>query len=200
MLEEIIKNKQLPFLPDEGYESFTEASQREGVIASSEKSKFIGTFGLETCIGVIGHYQSGKGFVAHYDSLTDKDFSEMAKNPHYNPLPTSLGNILSEYILKIEKGEKDVLDVYVFVGNNPDEETLRKITSFLEYMKEWNSNVELNFVGVYRTPNGSIALSLDDGELYAYEPLKVKDRTRRTFEENYYRLSFPSKLEWKYKI
>ncbi len=177
--------------------SFFDVSQKEGVFSSKEIDDYIGTSGLSSCIGVVGYSQSsGKGFVAHYDSLTDKDFSEMHENPYYDPLPISLAYLTLQDFIKNPKDKEESFDVYFFIGDAPDSKLLDKIIHYVEYMNTWNVPIKFNIKGVYKTPNGSVALDLRTGEFYYYDVSEIKSYSSEDVERKYQRSIFPGPLEW----
>ena len=191
------KIQQTPELPDEFYQKgIVEASQREGVVASKENTRFIGTSGVYDCVGIIGYSEeTGLGFVAHYDSLTDKDFKEMLNNPYYDPLPVSLGS-LPYFLEEGDKSNREVTyEVRIFTTPRGDKELLEKIVSYINYMNEWFGRIKFEIEEVDTNSNGNLLLDLETGEYYSYVPLKVpREEMDKTDKE--ISLQTPSKLRW----
>ena len=198
-LEERVQ--QIPKLPDEFYQKgIVEASQREGVVASKENTRFIGTSGVYDCVGIIGYSEeTGLGFVAHYDSLTDKDFKEMLNNPYYDPLPVSLGS-LPYFLEEGDKSNREVTyEVRIFTTPRGDKELLEKIVSYINYMNEWSDKVKFEIEKVDTNSNGTLFLDLKTGKYFSYIPegTKTSISYKNPDEYDISRYMFPGELDWK---
>ena len=173
-----------------------EVLQREGVFSTSESEKpILATYGVGPCVAIVGYSKKLKrGFVTHYDSLTDREFKKL-DNPYW--LPQSLG-LVSYWGTK---GAKDIVkyEIQIIQGqHNP--ELLNKLKKHINNMNSWNADkIQLDVVNIdieiSPTSEKNIALDLRTGESFSYNPMNNPQR-RISDQFMAMRLSFPSPLEW----
>ena len=158
--------KQLPPLNYSDYEKCAEVEQQGyGFTSAYDEKPFVSTFGLGSCIAIVGYNPEHKiGFMYHIDNMncfTDKNLGNL-----YYKIST----------IKKELGVEGItFDVTLFGATIEIRDELinyiyMQLEGFKSLWKKWN-NIEVRIVkNNINTPNNStsVCLNTEDGSFYSF--------------------------------
>ncbi|MEK6825678.1 MAG: hypothetical protein AABY00_02745 [Nanoarchaeota archaeon] len=189
-------------LPLKDYSKVQEVFQREGVFATAQNGKpILATFGVGPCVAITGHSKElQRGFIVHYDALTDKDLR--TKREHW--IPKSLG--IAAYWGGHGTTNKVTYDIRIIQGQ-PETNLLYGIKAFIGQVNSLGHNVQFKIVeedtNTFSSNAKNIALDVKTGKTFSYNARE--NLSRGQFDENYelrenlrmIRLQLPTPLDWK---
>lgn len=171
-----------------------EIYQRQGVFSSGEsKSPIIATYGAGPCVIVEGYSNEFKrGFLIHWDYLTDKKLGEK-NNLYWIPKSlTHIGYFGTKDITKKVEYKIRILQGTNFPGIlNPIKNYFNVMNSFKD--KKISFKIIQERIGGKPAQGENIALDLRNGETFSYDPFDnpLSKRLDSFYIES---LKFPSQL------